>query len=119
MIIIEGRLISEDLFEKNFVCNLSMCKGACCWEGDFGAPLKNDEISLLNDQIEKIIPYLSETGMTFISENGISVFYKGMDGHGTPLLPDGSCAFVDKGIDGIALCGIELACSAGATLCVA
>ena len=44
MIELEDKLISQDIFSKQFVCNLSACKGACCWEGDFGAPLEDKEL---------------------------------------------------------------------------
>ena len=43
MIIIGNTLVSEDLFDKEFICNLSACKGACCIEGDSGAPVTLEE----------------------------------------------------------------------------
>ena len=57
-----GTLISEDLFEKRFVCDLGACKGACCVEGESGAPLEPEEA----EQIEKLWPefrsYIPEKG---------------------------------------------------------
>ena len=45
-------IVSEDIIEKDFVCNLSACKGACCVEGDAGAPLDEEEIKIFDLQIE-------------------------------------------------------------------
>jgi hypothetical protein len=47
MIIIENTLLSEDILEKNFICDIEKCKGACCIEGDAGAPLNNDELIII------------------------------------------------------------------------
>ncbi|HHS95641.1 MAG TPA: DUF3109 family protein, partial [Phaeodactylibacter sp.] len=52
MLIIQEILVSDDVVEKQFLCNLSACKGACCWEGDFGAPLEDEEIELLEKEYE-------------------------------------------------------------------
>ena len=46
MIQIEDKLISEDIFSEEFVCNLSKCKGACCVAGDVGAPLEKHETEI-------------------------------------------------------------------------
>ena len=43
MIAIDDVLVSEDIVEKHFICNLDACKGACCWEGDYGAPMTQKE----------------------------------------------------------------------------
>ena len=55
LIEIDNKIISSEIFERKFVCDLSACKGACCVEGDAGAPLKNEEVLLLTKNIEKII----------------------------------------------------------------
>ena len=57
---IDKTLISEELISKNFVCNLSACKGACCVEGEAGAPLEEEEIKILENDFEAIKPYLSD-----------------------------------------------------------
>jgi hypothetical protein len=51
-----GTLISEDLFEKRFVCDLNACKGACCVAGSSGAPLEVEEEALLQELWPKIRP---------------------------------------------------------------
>ena len=54
MVEIEDKLISDDLFKKKFVCDLQKCKGACCVEGDAGAPLTNDEVLLIEENLPLI-----------------------------------------------------------------
>ena len=53
MLIIQDKLVSDDVINKQFLCNLKACKGACCWEGDFGAPLEEEEIELLDKIYDK------------------------------------------------------------------
>ena len=58
MIELGNKLLSLDLFEKKFVCNLNACKGACCIEGDAGAPLEMEEIDVLEESLDVIKPYM-------------------------------------------------------------
>lgn len=107
MIEIEDKLLSDDLFEEYFCCDLTDCKGACCIEGDSGAPLEIDEIGLIEDNIDVIKPYMSRKGIEAITTDG--VFTIDSDGdYTTTLIGGAECAFVfrDKGI---ALCAIEKA----------
>ena len=60
MIQVEDKIISIDIFQKHFVCDLNACKGACCVEGDSGAPLLDEEKSILEDIYEKVKPYMSK-----------------------------------------------------------
>ena len=110
MIEIKNTLVSEDLLEKEFLCNLSKCKGACCVEGDAGAPLSTEETELLKGQYEKIRPYLREEGKRAIEKQGTFVVAHGE--YETPLVEGKECAYVifEKGI---AKCGIEKAHEAG------
>ena len=71
MIQIENTLISDDIIEKKFACNLKVCKGICCVKGDSGAPLEDDEIKLLDKEYHKIEPFLRDEGRKAIAENGI------------------------------------------------
>lgn len=107
MISLGNTLISDDLKSVHFVCDLSKCKGACCVEGDAGAPLDEEEISFLEDYIEKIKPYMLETGIAQVERNG--VFDYDADGNFvTPLVNDQECAFVYFEND-ITRCAIEQA----------
>ena len=60
MMQIENTLVSDDLLEKEFVCNIQKCKGACCVEGEAGAPLEERELALLEKHFEAVAPYLNE-----------------------------------------------------------
>ena len=115
MIVIQEILVSEELVEEQFVCNLNACKGACCWEGDFGAPLEKEELHILKKIYPAVRPYLTEEGVKAIEENGPYASYKGMKQKGTTLIDNGACAFMTRDVLGIAQCGIEMAHRDGKT----
>ncbi len=111
---ISNTLISEEILENDFVCNLSACKGACCVEGQSGAPLEEEETKILQDSYEKVKPYLRKEGIEAIEAQG--PFVKGLDGEWeTPLVNDKECAYVTFDNKGIAKCGLEEAYNTGAT----
>ncbi len=114
MIIIEDKIISDDVVEKHFICNLDACKGACCWEGDLGAPLEDEELPLLQEIYDDIKPFLNKEGIEAIEEKGVFVHYKSEDIYGTPLIANKACAYLTFESNGIAKCGIEKAYEAGA-----
>ena len=109
MISIENTLISEDILEKKFVCDLNACKGACCVAGDSGAPLDKEELPLLEAVLEKVKPFMTKKGLKAVEKNGSHV----IDGDGdytTTLVSDGAeCAFVYFDEQKIAKCAIEKA----------
>lgn len=115
MIIIQGKIVSTQLFKKSFICNLEKCKGACCWEGDFGAPLEPDEELQIQKHLEPIKDYLSPENRNKIEDEGFSSYYQGMKATGTKLMQDNSCVFMNKDDNGIAVCGIEQAYQDGKT----
>ena len=71
MIIIENTCLSDDIIDQHFVCDLKKCKGACCVEGDSGAPLEIEELPILEDIYEKVAPYLPEVAKKVIAEKGL------------------------------------------------
>ena len=109
MIAIDRTLISEDLLEKKFVCDLNACKGACCVAGDSGAPLDKEELEVLNSVVEKVKPYMVKKGIKAIEKHGTYV----VDGDGdyttTLVSPGAECAFVFFDENKIAKCAIEQA----------
>ncbi len=113
MIIIQDKLLSDDIFEVQFLCNLNVCKGACCWEGEFGAPLEKEELATLDKIHEDIKPFLSPLGIQKIEEVGKYQYYEEIEEFGTSLLPNGACVYMTLK-DGKAKCGIEAAYEAGA-----
>ena len=106
MIQIGDTLVSDELLSEAFVCDLNACKGACCVEGEYGAPLEQEEADELKDKAEIIAPYLSEKGRMAIAQQGAWV--KGEDGDlETPLMPSGHCAYVIEDEDKTLKCGLE------------
>lgn len=106
-------IVSEDLIEKEFVCNLSACKGACCVEGDAGAPLEPEEVQHLNDLYPIVKQFLRPEGIAAIEEQGTSIVTP-FDEHETPLVKGKECAYTIFDDSGKALCGIEQAYNEGA-----
>lgn len=107
MIIIDNTIISEEIRDIHFCCNIEKCKGACCVEGDAGAPLEEEEISELEDYIDRIKPFMQKEGVSVVEKSGVFDY----DMHGeyvTPLIADKDCAFVYYEKD-IARCAIEKA----------
>lgn len=115
MILIQEKLVSNDLVEEQFVCNLDACKGACCWEGDAGAPLEAAELPILEAIFEKTKPFLTPKGIAAIEAQG--VFVRDPEDElawSTPLIDNGPCAYMTLDSTGRASCGIEQAWRAGA-----
>jgi hypothetical protein len=107
MLIIDKILVSDALKDTYFACNLQACKGDCCVAGDAGAPLEEEEISIMEDILEEVLPYMSEEGKKVVEKSG--VFDYDMDAeYVTPLVNDAECAFVYVK-DGISFCAIEKA----------
>lgn len=108
MIQIDDTIISMDLFEKQFCCDLSECKGICCIEGDSGAPLEESEVPIL----EKILPVvwddLSEKSKEVIEKQGVS--YVDIEGDRVTSIVDGcECVFTYMDENGVCKCAIEKA----------
>ena len=105
-------IVSEEILEKDFVCNLSACKGACCIAGEAGAPLEQEETGILEEIYPKVKPFLRNEGIAAIEAQGTYVI--GEDGEfETPLIDGADCAYVTFDKKGTALCGIEEAHNRG------
>ena len=112
MIQIGETIVSQVAFEHAFCCDLSKCKGACCVEGDAGAPLLPSEVPILESIQDAIRPYLRPEGLAALEAQGVAV--KDHDGEWvTPLVDGRECAYVTFD-QGVAKCGIEQAAAAGA-----
>lgn len=115
MLIIDGKVISPEIFQKKFVCNLNACKGACCWEGDFGAPLEMEELDILENIYDSIKPFLRPEGIKAIEKQGVAEYVPQEKEFGTTLIDNAACAYLTYEKNGMAKCGIEKAYEAGAT----
>lgn len=113
MIEVQNTLVHEDLVRENFVCNLNKCKGACCIEGDSGAPLERSELAVLEEIYPKVKPYMTDKGIKTIEEVG--TFVKDFEGDYTTPCVDTikECAYVTWE-NGISKCAIEKAYDDGA-----
>ncbi len=110
---VDNTLISTEIFSTNFVCHLDKCKGACCIEGDRGAPLDKEEIAFIDKNLEAIKPFMSADGLALLDQEG---FHEGeeINDYATTCLPTGECVFVFKE-NGILGCAMEKANKAGVT----
>ena len=115
MLIIKDQLVSEAILENQFVCNLNKCKGACCVLGDQGAPLKPDEISILESEYNNYKDYLTKEGIEEIEQNGFFVKDEKEKTLHTPLIDKKACVFINYDAKNIAYCGIEKAYLEGKT----
>lgn len=113
MIQIDDKIVSTDLLRVKFCCDLSRCRGACCVEGNAGAPLEAEEIDLLEQEYEAYRPYLKPEGIEAIERQGFMVVDDDGD-YTTPLIGEAECAFSFEE-NGITFCAIERAYQAGKT----
>jgi len=111
MIQIDDKLLSLDLFERHFCCDLPKCLGACCVHGQSGAPLFEGEVDKISADLSVIKKHLKPEGLAAIGEQGVWV----LDGDGdvvTPLINGEECAYSIEE-NGITFCAIEKAWLAG------
>lgn len=110
LIVIDNILISDDVVEKQFVCDLNKCKGGCCEEGDAGAPLDDNELDIVLEMYEKIKPYLSEASIMEVEKKGKYVYNKEF-GWVTPTLGNDNeiCVYGNRDEKGIIKCAFEQA----------
>ena len=72
MIKVGDCLVSEDVIEKSFACNVEACKGVCCIEGDAGAPIEPDEINTIQQNIDQIKGEMDDDGLKTLDSKGFS-----------------------------------------------
>ena len=106
MFVIKDTLVSLDLIERRFVCDLQGCKGQCCIDGDAGAPLLKEEKEEIDKNITKILPLLTPQGQKAIEKEGTAYFDQDGD-LVTTLIEGRNCAFSIFSEEGICLCALE------------
>ena len=112
MHIVGDAVISDDIKENFFVCNLQKCRGACCVEGDSGAPLEEYERATLDEIYEEVKPFLTPEGIREIERQGTSVIDEDND-YVTPIINGRECVYAIRDQQGVLKCGIEQAHRAG------
>ena len=109
MLIVGDVLVSDELIDKCFCCELSQCKGVCCVEGDSGAPLAPDEVGDLDENYPVFKKYMTPEGIETVEQNGDTFVFDGSGDFGTPLVESNkACAFAFWE-DGVCKCAIEKA----------
>ena len=102
-------VLSDDIKENFFVCDLEACKGACCVEGDSGAPLEDDETKILEEIYPFVKDYITEEGRQVIAAQGTWVIDSDGDKVTPTLGANRECAYALYDERGILKCGIEQA----------
>lgn len=112
MIAIDNILLSDQVIEDQFVCDLNKCKGGCCVDGDAGAPLAKDELKKLDEVYNAVLPYLAEENKKELQCQGRYVYDKEF-GWVTPTIKSKVCVYGIVDINGIVKCGVEQAYNDG------
>jgi hypothetical protein len=108
MIVVGNTYISDDIADQYFVCDLLKCKGACCVEGDLGAPLDEEELPILEEVYAAVKPYLSPEGVQAIEKQGLYILDSDGD-YSTTTIDHRECAYAIYDEKGVLKCGIEQA----------
>jgi len=112
LIAIGNVLVSDEIIEEQFVCDLNKCKGGCCEDGDAGAPLEKAELAYLKNVYDIVKPYLTADGIAEIETKG-KYLYDQEFGFVTPTIKGKLCAYGSIDEKGIIKCGIEEAYNDG------
>lgn len=116
VIVIDNILVSEDVVEKQFVCDLAQCKGGCCEEGDAGAPLRKEELKQVKEVFEQIKPYLSPHSLQEIEAKGLYVYNQEFEWVTPTIGSDaGICVYGIREKNGMIKCAFEQAYLDGKT----
>lgn len=114
MLQIDDTVVSLDLFDEQFVCDLNSCKGICCIEGDDGAPLEEEEVKIIEELLPVIWDDLTEVSREVIRKQGVS--YIDSDGEPVTSIVNGAeCVFTYTDENGMCKCAIEKAYREGKT----
>ena len=114
MQIIDKTVVASDVVAESFVCDLNKCKGACCVEGDLGAPLEESELEKIEEVIPLVKPYLSKEAIEVLDTQGGSVLDEEGD-FSTTTIDNKECAFAFYDEKNILKCSIEQAWKDGQT----
>jgi len=114
MIAIDNVLLSDELIQEEFVCDLAKCKGGCCVDGDCGAPLTEEETTILKDIYPDIKSSLTPEYIAEIERQGTHTIDNEY-GHVTPTVNGGICVYGITDDSGTVKCGIEKAWNEGKT----
>ncbi len=115
MFLIDDTLVSDDILHEKFTCDLERCKGACCWEGDFGAPLEPGELKQIEEIYSEGLLDMDPSLKHWIESEGLFVKHPEREIMVTSLKRDGACVFLVRDAGGIGRCAFEQAYYNGKT----
>ena len=108
MVQVGDAIVSFDVFREKFFCDLDACKGACCIEGDAGAPVTLDEVAELEGVLPVIWDELSPEARAVIDKQGVA--YTDQEGDLVTSIVNGKdCVFTCYDEKGYCYCAIEKA----------
>lgn len=107
MLVIRDVLVSDEIAEEKFMCDLKSCKGACCTEGDYGAPVNAAEMDTIRESMSAVVPCLEQRSVDLIRTEGPFTYYEKPGVWGTTCHENGDCVFLVRDETGISFCGIE------------
>lgn len=114
MLQIQNTIVTLDLAEEFFCCDLEKCLGACCIEGDAGAPVTIDEMEKIEEVLPVVEPEMLPRAVEEVRQNGVA--YVDQEGDLVTTILDGrNCAFTCYAPGGICLCALEKAFREGKT----
>lgn len=114
MLQIQNTIVTLDLAEEFFCCDLEKCLGACCIEGDAGAPVTIDEVAKIEEALPVVEPEMLPRAVDEVRQNGVA--YVDQEGDLVTTILDGrNCAFTCYAPGGICLCALEKAFREGKT----
>ncbi len=106
MVLIQDTIVSLEILEKEFCCDLERCHGACCIEGDAGAPLTEEESAQIKKMLPQLLPLMSKEAREVVELSGVS--YLDKDGEEVTQILDGKdCVFSRTDNNGWCYCVIE------------
>lgn len=109
MLVVQDVLLSEDIIEEKFVCDLNACKGVCCSAGDYGAPVEQAEMEMISKYLPQLESYLTDNSKDLMNQDGPFTYYTEPGVWGTSCHGGGDCVFLNRDQLGIGYCTIEKA----------
>jgi len=106
MFLIQNTLVSLDVLEKEFCCDLATCHGCCCVEGDAGAPISEEELRIIEQLLPELLPHMTPEARVVVEQQGLSY----IDPSGERVLSivnDKDCIFARTDHNGWTYCLIE------------
>lgn len=106
MFVIQDTLVSLDVVEKEFCCNLDVCRGCCCVEGDAGAPVTDEELRVIEQLMPQLLPQMTPEARDVVAKQGLA--YRDPSGEQVlSIVNDKDCIFARTDHRGWTYCLIE------------